>query len=540
MIASIIIATLLSIGILSWVIAAFKTAISHQELGFKEIFSYTKQYSIPLILHTIMKGAILFFSYLAFIIPGIIFHVWFYFSSNVLIEEDIAGLNALYRSKEYVRGRWFKLYGRIVLVGVIASIIGIIPILGQLVMLPIIVIFNYVLYNDFKNVSTVPESDNKKLLFAIIGVPLLSITIFIFIGISSFKYLRNMFTGEINKQFNKIESQTQKPVQKDIVKPITDLPNQTDSITPEIAKSSDTPIALPALNVPAENKDASVNSQQAAKDDKINTSIDQKSPINLEKPNAEQKQSVPEKTEPITTPLTETNNPPKQTISARTHIDQGLSYVISGNYKQALEEFNDAIEINPKSPTAYYNRGIVYSRLGNNAESMKDLNMAASLGNISAKEYLKTHSDALPGQTSASQQQTIAPPAPTAEDLYKQGTDSFKKGKYQEAIKSYNAAIKVKPKYVEAYIGRGAVYSRLIDDNQAIKDYTMAIGLDPKNPNAYVKRGDSYRNIYKYQEAMHDYQIVESMGYKDVQDRLQNLKDYLKKNGIGWVESPKK
>ena len=44
---------------------------------------------------------------LFFLIPGIIFSVWFIFGDFVLIDEDIRGVKALLRSKKYVEGRWF-------------------------------------------------------------------------------------------------------------------------------------------------------------------------------------------------------------------------------------------------------------------------------------------------------------------------------------------------------------------------------------------------------------------------------------------------
>ena len=50
------------------------------------------------------------------IIPGIIFMVWYYFSSyvNVLEVNKNNGLEALTSSKELVKGRWFKTLWRLI------------------------------------------------------------------------------------------------------------------------------------------------------------------------------------------------------------------------------------------------------------------------------------------------------------------------------------------------------------------------------------------------------------------------------------------
>jgi len=44
--------------------------------------------------------------FLFLIIPGIIFLVWFIFAQFIIFAEDDRGMNAILKSKEYVRGKW--------------------------------------------------------------------------------------------------------------------------------------------------------------------------------------------------------------------------------------------------------------------------------------------------------------------------------------------------------------------------------------------------------------------------------------------------
>lgn len=46
------------------------------------------------------------------IIPGIIFSIWFMFAVFLLIDQKLTGMNALLRSKEYVKGYWGSIVGR--------------------------------------------------------------------------------------------------------------------------------------------------------------------------------------------------------------------------------------------------------------------------------------------------------------------------------------------------------------------------------------------------------------------------------------------
>ena len=61
---------------------------------------------------------------------------------------------------------------------------------------------------------------------------------------------------------------------------------------------------------------------------------------------------------------------------------------------------------------------------------------------------------------------------------------------FKGALKEYNKAIKINPKYAEAYYKRGCVtYRSLYDNAGAIKDFSKAIKLNPQFAAAYDYRG---------------------------------------------------
>ncbi|WP_410172242.1 tetratricopeptide repeat protein, partial [Dolichospermum planctonicum] len=93
--------------------------------------------------------------------------------------------------------------------------------------------------------------------------------------------------------------------------------------------------------------------------------------------------------------------------------------------QKAIDDYTQAININPNDADAYNNRGLVRSELGN-----------------------------------------------------KQG-----------AIDDYTQAIKINPNYSYAYNNRGIVRSELGNKPGAIDDYTQAIKINPNNAEAYNNRG---------------------------------------------------
>ncbi len=69
-----------------------------------------------------------------------------------------------------------------------------------------------------------------------------------------------------------------------------------------------------------------------------------------------------------------------------------------------------------------------------------------------------------------------------------------RKDDLDRAIADYSEAIRLDPKYAEAYYGRGLTYRNKGDVERAIADYNEAIRLDPKLAAAYNNRGNAYRD----------------------------------------------
>jgi tetratricopeptide (TPR) repeat protein len=65
----------------------------------------------------------------------------------------------------------------------------------------------------------------------------------------------------------------------------------------------------------------------------------------------------------------------------------------------------------------------------------------------------------------------------------------YNKSDYDLAIRDYNEAIRLKPDYAFAYVGRGMTYAAKRDFDRAIQDYNEAIRLDPNAESAYENRG---------------------------------------------------
>jgi protein O-GlcNAc transferase len=78
-------------------------------------------------------------------------------------------------------------------------------------------------------------------------------------------------------------------------------------------------------------------------------------------------------------------------------------------------------------------------------------------------------------------------------------------GKSQEALASYDQAIKLKPNYAEAYSNRGVVLKELGQLAEAIASYDQAIKLKPDDVGAYYNRGNALKGLGQLAEAIASY-----------------------------------
>ena len=89
--------------------------------------------------------------------------------------------------------------------------------------------------------------------------------------------------------------------------------------------------------------------------------------------------------------------------------------------------------------------------------------------------------------------------------LNHKGASKYSAGNLWEAIKDYDKAIGINPKYYSAYNNRGIVKGKLGDSNGAIKDYDKAIEIYPENYPAYHNRGISKQELGDSDGAIKDY-----------------------------------
>ena len=150
--------------------------------GWHKILSY---YWVSLLAGFITMGG-----FLLLIVPGIIFAVWFSLAMFIIIAEDLKGMNALLKSKEYVKGKWGSILWRFFFIGALSLIISFVPVLifsflkipyGAeisrfvigLFLTPLVMAYSFLVYSNLKAVKgeiAFAPTGGKKATFIFVGI----------------------------------------------------------------------------------------------------------------------------------------------------------------------------------------------------------------------------------------------------------------------------------------------------------------------------------------------------------------------------------
>ena len=188
---------------------------------------------------------------------------------------------------------------------------------------------------------------------------------------------------------------------------------------------------------------------------------------------------------------------------------KGFAAYNKGKYEDAIEKYNESIELNSNHAETYNDRGIAKYELGQYHEAIADYDKAIELklnytetynNRGAAKDKLGQYHEAIVDYDKA-----IELNLNYANAYNNRGNAKDELGQHREAIADYDKAIELSPNDAIAYINRGVTKSLLGQYQKAISDFNNAIELDPIFAKAYYSRGIAKSHLGQHQEAIADY-----------------------------------
>lgn len=138
---------------------------------------------------------------------------------------------------------------------------------------------------------------------------------------------------------------------------------------------------------------------------------------------------------------------------------RGRAYYQDRRYDQAIDDFSEAIRLNPKNPESYFNRGDAYDEKGEFDRAIADYD-----------ESLR-----------------LRPGMPVVHN--NRGLAYSHKRDYERAIEDYSAALHLQPDYADAYTNRGIAYFKKQDMDRAARDFEQSLAWRLQNPKAFFNLG---------------------------------------------------
>ena len=157
------------------------------------------------------------------------------------------------------------------------------------------------------------------------------------------------------------------------------------------------------------------------------------------------------------------------------HYNNGKIYLNREEYRQAIFEFQKAVEIDKNFKGAHRFAGEAYLKLGDLEKSEKGARDALDIDQNYklAKELLEK-----------------------IKQKHKEHGDGYrKKNAFTKALKSYQQAIRIDDKYKEAYHNLGILYRKMKNYDDAITAYQKAIDIDERSHVTYSDFSFVYREI---------------------------------------------
>lgn len=184
----------------------------------------------------------------------------------------------------------------------------------------------------------------------------------------------------------------------------------------------------------------------------------------------------------------------------------------AGDNRRAIQEYSDAIRLDPSLVNAYTGRGLSYYRLGDRDRAFDDYSTAIRLEPNTRRAAVPYLNRAIVWRERGNSERAfedienslrLDPKFSLAFNT--RGNLHYDRREYDRALADYNQAISLDPSYASAYSNRANVHALRRDPQRAVDDYSTALRLEPRNVNALVGRGNAYFDLNDGDRAIKDY-----------------------------------
>lgn len=192
-------------------------------------------------------------------------------------------------------------------------------------------------------------------------------------------------------------------------------------------------------------------------------------------------------------------------------FDIGVVYSRIENFEKALEAFDFAIALYDRYLEAYFNKGNALANLGRYQEAIDAF-----------EEYARLLNE---------ENENDGPEPAEMLDVYCSIGECYERmGDLLSAVSYYEKALAIDPHYPDAIYGMGIVCSLCDNLPDSLKYIRQAIDLDPFNSEYHFSLGNVYRRMGKIEKAIEAYRTATHIDPQDYESWINIAQLYFEKN----------
>ncbi len=172
------------------------------------------------------------------------------------------------------------------------------------------------------------------------------------------------------------------------------------------------------------------------------------------------------------------------------HMFSGSKFVQDKKYKEAVREFQTAVQISPDNAEANRLLGLSLAQTGDLDKAVEYSVKAAQL-------------------------------APNYGTYYLLGLIYANQAKYDKSAEAYDQALKINPRSYEAWHQLGKVHTTTLNFEKSIEAYQKAADLNPKFPDAFQGLGSAYYWSGNLTGALQQVDELNKLGFTDKAAELE-------------------
>jgi len=200
-------------------------------------------------------------------------------------------------------------------------------------------------------------------------------------------------------------------------------------------------------------------------------------------------------------------------------LEQGNRFAKDGLYSQAVDAYNQSLQLDATNAQVYTYRGIALQHVGANNEAMRDFEQAIAINpNESAAWQGKAATYIELGQY-----RPAIKAADKAIELPHSSDDKIENAyllrgfalnrleMYDDALLAFDKAIEIDPKRVDLWQNKAYSLTKLGRFMEVLKCYEVMSGIEPRNPEIWSKKGEIHLALGQINEANEAFSIAKSL-----------------------------